>query len=230
MANLVSFLCALVPAVVLSVLGVPLPIVVLVMVVCGVAGLVIANSMRADERRETDRVQMAAVTLADWAHRNGGHCETDLAEIPADGWRLPATPWFHGDVLAIGRRNGFEVGVTCFLEATTEGATGRHTGYLVHLPDGSPELRLTRAALRRIRRGAGQDGLAATVHERLAEVPADTESLDVVDGVLYLVRPRWPEFTAPDEQVDAAVGVAAALAAAPGGPGGPPEPRESEPD
>src|ERR1044072_9279270 len=46
MANLVSFLCALVPAVVLSVLGAPLPIVVLVMVVCGVTGLALANSAR----------------------------------------------------------------------------------------------------------------------------------------------------------------------------------------
>ena len=212
MANLVSFLCALVPAVVLSVLGVPLPIVVLVMVVCGVAGLFIANSARADERRETDRIQMAAVTLADWAHRNDGHCETDLAELPADGWELLATPWFHGAVLALARRDGFEVGVTCFLEADTEGSTGRHTGYLVRLPDGAPELRLPRAELRRIRRGAGSDGLPDAVRARLAAVPADTESLDVIDGVLYLVRPRWPEFAAPDEQVDAVLGVAAALA------------------
>jgi hypothetical protein len=215
MANLVSFLCALVPAVVLSVLGVPLPIVVLVMVACGVVGLFIANSARADERRETDRVQMAAVTLAEWAHRNDGHCETDLAEIPGDGWELPATPWFHGAVLALGRRDGFEVGVTCFLEASTEGATGRHTGYLVRLPGDTPELRLTRAALRRIRKGAGENGLADEVRMRLAAVPADTESLDVVDRVLFLVRPNWPEFTAPDEQVDAAVSIAAALAAAP---------------
>jgi hypothetical protein len=211
MANLVSFLCALVPAIVLSVLGVPLPIVVLVMVVCGVAGLAIANAVRADERRETDRVQMAAVTLADWAHRNDGHCETDLAQLPADGWELVATPWFHGAVLAVGRHDGFEVGVTCFLEASTEGTTGRHTGYLVRVPGEAPELRLTRAELRRIRRGGGRDGLTEALHTRLAAVPADTESLDVIDGVLYLVRPRWPEFAAPDGQVDAAVGVAAAL-------------------
>jgi hypothetical protein len=29
--------------------------------------------------------------------------------------------------------------------------------------------------------------------------------------VLYLVRPSWPDFTDPDEQLAAAVGVAAAL-------------------
>lgn len=212
MANLVSFLSAVVPAVVLSVLGVPLPIVVVVMVVCGVAGLLIANASRTDERRETDRIQMAAVTLADWAHRNDGHCETDLAELPGDGWELVATPWFHGAVLALGRRDGFEVGVTCFLEASTEGATSRHTGYLVRVPQDALQLRLNRTQLRRIRRGARQEEMSEQVRERVAKVPADTESLDVVDGVLYLVRPRWPEFSAPDAEVAAAVGVAAALA------------------
>jgi hypothetical protein len=211
MANLISFVCAAVTAFVLSVLGLPLPIVAVGMVVAGVAGLLVANATRADERRETDRVQTAAVTLADWAHRNDGHCETDLAEIPADGWALPATPWFHGAVLALGRRDGFEVGVTCFVEGTTEGTSGRFTGYLVHLPDEAPELRLTRAQLRSIRRGGRHDGLAEPVRERLAAVPSDTESLDVVDRVLYLVRPSWPDFTAPDEPLAAAVGVAAAL-------------------
>ncbi|MGH3879806.1 MAG: hypothetical protein ACRDSK_22500 [Actinophytocola sp.] len=219
MANLVSFLCAAVPAVVLSVLGVPLPITVVVMVVCGVGGLLVANSKGADERRETERVQKAAVTLADWAHRNGGHSETDPEALPADGWELPESHWFHGAVLALGRVDGFEVAVTCFLEASTEGATTRHTGYLVRLPevappetapDTAPELRLNRTELRRIRRGSGRE-LPADVRERLAAVPADTESVDAVDGVLYLVRPRWPEFSAPDEQVAATVGVAAAL-------------------
>jgi hypothetical protein len=213
MANLVSFLCAAVPAVVLSVLGVPLPIVVVVMVVCGVAGLLVANSRGTDERRETERVQMAAVTLADWAHRHGGHSETDPEALPVDGWALPASPWFHGAVLAIGRVDGFEVGVTCFVEANTEGAKTRHTGYLVRLPevaDTTPELRLNRTELRRVRRGSSHE-LPADVRERLAAVPADTESVDAVDGVLYLVRPRWPEFSAPDEQVAATVGVAAAL-------------------
>jgi hypothetical protein len=212
MANLVSFLSAVVPALVLSLLGVPLPVVAIVMVACGIAGLVVANRLRADERRETDRIQMAAVTLADWAHRNDGHCETDLAELPADGWELPATPWFHGAVLALGRRDGFEVGVTCFVEASTEGAAGRHTGYLVRVPEESLELRLNRGQLRRIRRGARGEDMPGPLRERVAEVPADTESLDVVDGVLYLVRPRWPEFSAPDQEVAAAVGVAAALA------------------
>jgi hypothetical protein len=210
-ANLVSFLSAVVPAFVLSLLGVPLPVVAIVMVACGVAGLVVANRLRTDERRETDRIQMAAVTLSDWAHRNDGHCETDLAELPADGWELPAAPWFHGAVLALGRRDGFEVGVTCFVEASTEGAAARHTGYLVRVPEDARELRLNRGQLRRIRRGTRGEDIPGPVRERVAEVPADTESLDVVDGVLYLVRPRWPEFSAPDEEVAAAVGVAAAL-------------------
>ena len=213
MANLFSFLCAAVVAVVLSLLDLPLPIIVLGMIVAGVAGLVIANVTRADERRETDRVQMAAVTLADWAHRNDGHCETDIEALPADGWELPAAPWFHGAVLAIGRRSGFEVGVTCFLEATTEGATSRHTGYLVRLPSEVPELRLSRGELRRIRRGSRRNGVPEPVRERLTAIPPDTESVDVVDRVLYLVRPRWPEFTAPDDHVDAAVAVASALGA-----------------
>jgi hypothetical protein len=211
MANLVSFLCAAVAAFALSVLDLPLPVVVVGMVVAGVAGLLVANAARSDERRDTDRIQTAAVTLADWAHRNDGHCETDLAELPTGGWELPATPWFHGEVLALGRRDGFEVGVTCFLEGTSEGTPSRFTGYLVRLPAEVPELRLTRAHLRRIRRGAQHDGLAGPVRERLATVPPDTESLDVVDRVLYLVRPSWPEFTAPDEQLAAAVDVAAAL-------------------
>jgi hypothetical protein len=216
MANLVSFLSAAVPAVVLSVLGVPLPIVVVVMVACGVAGLLFANSRGTDERRETERVQKAAVTLADWAHRHGGHSETDPEALPVDGWELPASPWFHGAVLALGRVDGFEVAVTCFLEANTEGATTRHTGYLVRVPDTAPELRLNRTELRRIRRGSSRD-LPENVRERLAAVPADTESVDAVDGVLYLVRPRWPEFSAPDEQVAATVRVAAALTGRVGG-------------
>jgi hypothetical protein len=211
MANLVSFLCAAVTAVVLSVLDMPLTVIVIGMVVAGVAGLLVANAVRADERRETDRVQTAAVTLADWAHRNGGHCETDPEELPADGWKLPASPWFHGDVVALARQDGFEVGVTCFVERSTEGTATRHTGYLVRVPEEAPELRLNRGRLRRIRRGAERGQITEPVRERLAALPPDSESLDVVDGVLYLVRPRWPEYTAPDVPVTAAVGVAAAL-------------------
>jgi hypothetical protein len=213
MANLVSFLSAAVPAVVLSLLGVPLPVTVLVMVVCGVVGLVVANSTRTDERRDTDKVQVAAVTLADWANRKEGSCETDADALPEDGWELPSTSWFYGSVLAVGRQDGFEVGVTCFLEASTEGATTRHTGYLVRLPGEAPELRLNRAQLRRIRRGSAREPISAPVRDRLAAVPADTESLDVVDRVLFLVRPDWPQFDPPDEHVGAAVAVAAALGA-----------------
>jgi hypothetical protein len=210
--SLVSFLSAVVPAVVTSVLGLPFPIVVLATVVGGVVGLLVAGSARVDERRDTDRVQVAAVTLAEWAHRNDGRCETDPDALLEDGWELPTTSWFYGSVLAVGRRDGFEVGVTCFLEANTEGATTRNTGHLVRLPEPVPELRLSRGQLRRIRRGSPlREPIPDGVLERLAAVPPDTESLDVVDQVLFLVRPRWPEFSRPDEYVDAAVAVAAAL-------------------
>jgi len=211
MANLVSFLCAAAAAVIASLLNLPLGVIVLAVVVAGVVGLLVGNRARADERRETDQLQMAAVTLADWANRNDGHCETDLAELPADGWELIATPWFHGDVLAVGHRDGFEVGVTCFLETNTEGATTPQTGHLVRLAADVPELHLSRTELRRIRRGSLRDGLDDAVRDRLAAVPPDTESVDIVDRVLYLVRPRWPEFTPPDAHVDAAVALAAVL-------------------
>ncbi|MGH3761162.1 hypothetical protein [Actinophytocola sp.] len=209
MVNLISFLCAAVPAFVLSVLGVPLVIVVLVMIVSGATGLAVAT--RIDRRQETDWVQVAAVTLSDWAHRNEGHCETDPEALPVDGWELPATPWFHGVVLAVGRRSGFEVGVTCFQEASSEGAPARHTGYLVRLPEDVADLHLNRGRLRRVRRGSRLEGAPEPVHEPLAAVPPDTDSLDVADRVLYLVRPGWPEFTSLDDHVDAAVAVAAAL-------------------
>lgn len=211
MVGLVSFLSAMVPAVILLVLGTPFPITVVVLVVGGVAGLVLAGSASAGERRDTDRIQVAAVTLADWANRNDGRSETDPDALRDGSWELPATSWFYGAVLAVGRRDGFEVGVTCFLEATTEGATTRHTGHLVHLPEPVPQLRLNRTQLRRIRRGKAGGPIPDLVRERLAAVPPDTESLDVVDQVLFLVRPRWPEFSPPDEHVDAAVAVAAAL-------------------
>ncbi|MPZ79447.1 MAG: hypothetical protein GEV28_03235 [Actinophytocola sp.] len=211
MVGLVSFLSAMVPAVVLLVLGIPFPIVVVALVAGGVTGLLIAGSTRAGERRDTDRIQIAAVTLADWAHRNDGRSETDPDALRDGAWELPATSWFYGTVLAVGRREGFEVGVTCFLEATSEGAPTRHTGHLVHLPEPVPELRLSRAQLRRIRRGRTGEPIPDLVRERLAAVPPDTESLDVADQVLFLVRPRWPEFAPPDEHVDAAVAVAAAL-------------------
>ncbi len=211
MAMLVSFLSAVVPAVVLSLLGVPLPIVALAVVAGGVTGLVVANMASADERRETERIQTAAVTLADWAHRHGGRCETDPALLADGDWELPGTPWCHGAVIALGRRDGFEVAVTCFLETSSEGASSPHTGYLVRLPGDVPELRLTRARLRRIGRGSRREDLPGAVRERLAALPPDAESLDVVDRVLYLVRPRWPQFDTPDGHVDAAVAVAAAL-------------------
>lgn len=211
MVVLVSFFSAMVPAVIVLVLGVPFPIVVVVLVVGGVTGLLVAGSAKADERRDTDRIQIAAVTLADWAHRHGGNADTDPDALRDGPWELPGTSWFYGEALALGRREGFEVGVTCFLEATSEGATTRHTGHLVHLPEPVPQLRLNRTQLRRIRRGNAGEQIPDLVRERLAALPPDAESLDVVDRVLFLVRPRWPEFSPPDEHVDAAVAVAAAL-------------------
>lgn len=83
-------------------------------------------------------------------------------------------------VLGLGRRDGVEVSVICFVEEIAEGTPSRHTGYLVRLPEETQELRLTRTELRRSRRGSRTDGLPELVRELLAAVPPDTESLDVV--------------------------------------------------
>lgn len=85
-------------------------------------GLIAAMSL-ADVRRETDRRESSRVSLLAWAVLNGGRCETDLAAFTTDGggWELPASPLFCGTLLAVGHRDGVEVGIACSTDWDLEG-------------------------------------------------------------------------------------------------------------
>jgi hypothetical protein len=168
-----------------------------------VVALVVTAMTTSDERRDTFRWQEAAVTVAAWAGRNGGRSETSVAALAGDGWTLPDSPAFAGEILAVARRDEFEVGVACYVEHEPEGGPARHTAVLVRLPDAHPAVKGTPRRLRR--------QMAEPVAEALAALPGPAELVEIAERELRVEFFGWPPRLDLAKRVDAVIEVARVL-------------------
>ncbi|MFF7470273.1 hypothetical protein [Streptomyces sp. NPDC008092] len=176
--------------------GFPWQVLLLLVAVMAVLGGLIAAMSFADGRREAERRENSRVSLLAWVVVNGGRCETDLAAFTADGegWESPKSPLFRGTLLAVGHRDGVEVGISCATDFCSEGGTTWHTAVLVRLGEERSPARLGRREIHRL-------GLP----RRVTSVAMDGRELCVRYG-------GWPDdFVALNTQVDAAVRLAASL-------------------
>jgi len=164
------------------------------------AGGVIAFMATAGQRRDMRRWQEAAVALSAWAGRHAGQSETNPAAFTGD-WTLPASPRFVGSILAVGRPDGFEVGVSCYTQPDGEGF-GRHTTIFVRLRHEHPPVRARWRFRRRF---------AEPVAGKLAELAVCVELVEVEDRELRIFYSGWPEALELEACVDGAVEVARAL-------------------
>jgi hypothetical protein len=164
------------------------------------AGGVIAFVAAAGQRRDSRRWQEAAAALAAWAGHNAGQSVTDKAGF-TDEWTLPGSPHFTGTIRAVGRRDGFEVGVCCYTQPDGEGV-GRHTTIFVRLRHEHPPVRARWRFRRRF---------AEPVAGKLAELAVCVEQVEVEDRELRILYSGWPEALDLEACVDGAVEVARAL-------------------
>lgn len=167
-----------------------------------VTGIWITATSDADAERESQRRENSRWILMAWADRNGWSCGADLAAVTASSaeptheerWELPASPLFRGELFAVGRRDGVEVGIVCSTEDAGEIGTAWLTAVVVRLPEERPSTRLRAREIRRL-------GL-----------PANVESVKSVGRELCVRYEGWPgKWTPLDEQVDAALHLAESL-------------------
>ncbi|WP_329374905.1 hypothetical protein [Streptomyces sp. NBC_01483] len=174
----------------------PWQVIVLLAAGMVVTGVLLAAMSLGDEQRDADRRESSRVSLLAWACLNGGRCETDSAAFTTDGegWELPASPLFRGTLLAVGHREGVEVGITCSMGWDPEAETIWHMTVLVRLCEERSPARLRRREIHRL-------GL-----------PQDVASVAMGGRELCVRYAGWPEdFVALNAQVDAAVRLAASL-------------------
>ncbi|MEU6194365.1 hypothetical protein [Streptomyces sp. NPDC047061] len=161
-----------------------------------VFGFLLAVMPLGDDQRGADRRENSRVILLAWACLNGGRCETDPAAFTADGegWELPASPRFRGSLLAVGHRDGVEVGISCSTHRDPETGTDMPMTVLVRL---SEERSPARVQYRKIYRlGLGEHA----------------ESVAMGGRELWVKFEGWPsDFVELNAQVDAVVRVAASL-------------------
>lgn len=174
----------------------PWQVMLLVVAFTVVLGGLIAAMSLADVRRDAERRASSRVALLAWACLNGGRCETDLAAFTTDGeeWELPASLLFRGELLAVGHRDGVEVGITCSTNNDLEGGTTWHMAVWVRLSEERSPARLRRQEIRRL-------GL-----------PQGVGSVTMDGRELRVGYRGWPDdFLALGVRVDAAVRLAASL-------------------
>ncbi|WP_159062991.1 hypothetical protein [Streptomyces scabiei] len=176
--------------------GAPWQAILVVVAFTAVLGGVITAKSLADVQRDAERRASSHGALITWAGRNMGRCGTDLAAFTTDGegWALSASPLFRGELLAVGYRDGVEVGIACSTYEGAEGETNWYTVVLVRLPEERAPARLRSREIRQL-------GL-----------PRGAESVEMDGRVLRVGYGGWPEGSlALNARVDAAVRVAASL-------------------
>ncbi|MER6134234.1 hypothetical protein [Streptomyces sp. NPDC001815] len=186
------------PTVLLVVIGlvwdVPWQVTVLFVVASvAVSGLITVMTL-GYVRSAAQRKAMTQGALDTWAGRNGGTFGTNPAALASDvqGWELPTSPRFRGELLAVGRCQGIEVGVACSIEDVGEAGTSI-TAVLLRLPEQRPTARLRRR--RDIRR---------------LDLPQGVDSVETDGHELRVRFEGWPQSpTAVDTLVDAVVRLAA---------------------
>lgn len=179
----------------------PAHVLVPAVAVSAAAGVVVALLTAAGVRRDRRLCREAAVAVSAWAARNAGQSSTSSAGFAAN-WTLPASPRFAGAALAVGRTDGFEIGVTCHTHADGEGGPIRHTGVLVLLHRAHPPV---------CARWRFRGRFTQPVANRLADLPGRVEMVEVEDRELRVSYLGWPAAVDLDACVDGAVEVARAL-------------------
>ncbi|MGW2051048.1 hypothetical protein ACWCPF_38685 [Streptomyces sp. NPDC001858] len=177
--------------------GFPWQAIALVIAFMVVLGVALPASTLAQVRRDAARQASSRGTLTAWARRNGGRCESDVAAFSADGeqWKLPASPLFQGELLAVLRRNDVEVGIACcIVDEGLEAGNSWYTAILVRLSEQRPPVRLHRREIREL-----------DLPEGVASVEMGRQEL----CVRYAGWPDRPQLL--DARVDAAVRLAASL-------------------
>jgi hypothetical protein len=178
----------------------PVNVLLVAVAVSTVAGGMVARRSAGGGRRDTLRWQEAAVVVSAWAARHAGQSETSRAAFAA-GWTLTASPRFAGAVLAVGRLDGFEVGVTCYTRSEGHAGPTRHTGVLVRLRNPHPPVHARRRC-------------AEPVASRLADLTdlaGRVELVEIEDRELRISYQGWPAAVDLDACVEGAVDVARAL-------------------
>lgn len=175
--------------------GFPWQVILLVVAFTVVLGVAISAMTLAEVRRDAERQARSRAMLTAWAGRNGGRCETDLAALTTDGeqWKLPASPLFRGEVLAVVHRDGVEVGIACsIVDDGLEGGNSWYTAILVRLTEERPPTRLHRREIRRL------------------DLPPGVVSVETGRQELCVRYVGWPDASPVlDTRVDAAVRLAA---------------------
>ncbi|MFD4502406.1 hypothetical protein [Streptomyces sp. NPDC058457] len=169
---------------------VPLPIAAFVI------GFSLIATTLGDEEHAADRRENSRVILLAWASLNGGRCETDPAAFTTDGegWELPASPHFRGSLLAVGHRDGVEVGISCSTHRDPETGTDQPMTVLVRLTEERSPARVQYRKMHRL--GLGQHA----------------ESVAMGGRELWVKFEGWPsDFVELNAQVDAVVRLAASL-------------------
>lgn len=164
----------------------------LVVVSFAIAGLISGMTL-AGVRSAARRKALTHGALVMWASRNEGRFGTTVAEFTGDaqGWELSASPRFRGELLAVGRPQGVEVGLACSVEDVGEAGTAV-TVVLVRLPGQRSPGRLSRREIRRL------------------DLPYGVDSVVTDDRELRVRYEGWPHSSsAVDVLVDAAVHLAA---------------------
>ncbi|WAU81928.1 hypothetical protein O1Q96_20340 [Streptomyces sp. Qhu-G9] len=155
-----------------------------------VSGLITVMTL-ADVQRAAQRRAMTQGALVTWAGRNGGSFVTTSAALTGDvqRWELPASPRFRGELLAVGRCQGIEVGVACSIEDVGEVGTSI-TAVLLRLSEQRPTAQLRRRDIRRLDLPQGVDSVETDGHElrvRFEGWPPSPTAVDtLVDAVVRL--------------------------------------------
>ncbi|WP_217552299.1 hypothetical protein [Streptomyces sp. GbtcB6] len=160
-----------------------------------VFGVLLAAMSLGDEERAADRRENSRVILLAWACLNGGRCETDPAAFTTDGegWELPASPLFRGSLLAVGHRDGVEVGISCSAHRDPEADSNQPMTILVRLSEERSPARVHHRKLHRL--GLG-----------------DVASAAMGGRELWVKYDGWPhDFGELNAQVDAAVRLASSV-------------------
>ncbi|MFJ2263068.1 hypothetical protein ACIOKD_32990 [Streptomyces sp. NPDC087844] len=122
----------------------------LAVITLALVGVLTGLTLR-DTRQAAQRRAVSHAVLSAWADRNEGCFGTASTAFTGDAtrWQLSASSWHRGELFALGRREGTEVGVVCSAEDTGE-VLAELTTILVLLPERRPPARLRRRDISRL--------------------------------------------------------------------------------
>ncbi|MFJ4467691.1 hypothetical protein ACIP2X_09495 [Streptomyces sp. NPDC089424] len=161
--------------------GFPWQVSLLLVVVSAVTAVVITWMTLGQVRRSAQRKAQTQSILSAWADLNEGRFGTASAAFTGGTprWELPASPRFSGELLAVGRRDGVEVGVVCSMEDRGEAGVALTT-VMVLLPEEGPPARPHRGKARELGLPYGVDAVETSGHELRVRYEGWPESAPVL--------------------------------------------------